>query len=95
MSSPKGRSFKKPKKISLGKEETNTLIQNCITKHELLDQSVETADLFPSEMLGNARINYDKHVNDLHQFCLLIQDWGNTILLSLAFSTKHFPSMDE
>ena len=90
---PKVRSFKKPKKITLGKEETDIMIQNHITKHEFQDQSVVRVNLFQSEMLGNTKRNRDKYVNELHNFCLLTQDWGSIILFSLAFNTQNFLSM--
>ena len=60
---------------TLGKKETDTKIQNCITKHELLDYLAERANLFQSEVLRNTKRNYGKHMNVPYKFCLLIQDW--------------------
>ena len=50
-------------------------------------------NLFTHDILGNAK-KCNKHTNWLHQFCLLIQDWGSVIMFSPAFITQHFPSVD-
>ena len=91
----KGQILQKTKlKSTVGKEEADAKIQNHMKKHELLDHSAERANLFPSEILGNTKINYDEHANRLHYFCLLIQDWGRVASLYPDLSTNHFPSMD-
>ena len=66
------------------------MIQNHMTKHELLDQSVARANLFLSDVLGNTRRNHVKHVNGMHKFFLIMQHWGSVILFSSALARSTF-----